>query len=1450
MTKKKFSVCVAAIAAFTAILAGAFGYAFAEKRAASSYEIEENYAVGSETGVKITLQAKNNAASFDYWNYIDVAGQDEIVNIKMIPADNGTAEAGTAVITITDAIDETRSLSVIIATGGRWYDCKATYVTASFGSGFTAGQYNATDSFGVNTIGDRTLVGNGYGAEGYMDIAGWKGDYYGFFAGTETRPISTARFTLSDGKLNVYTDYNAGHNRKTIADVYSDGFLSYYRGKYSGLDQPAEAAKYTEEYARNLFPSGKAKLNVSFARTTGKTVSFAVTSAGGRGTSEVSDDTAPVIDVNLTTKGVKNYPFALPEITAIDNFDGKITDFDITVTDPDGNPVTIENGVFTPALSGDYTLSVRATDAAGNEGRTTAVIGIVESVPEAVWSGGEVRIKPSYYVHEKITVPATTACSSLSLADGGSIPVYAELVRNGETAVRERAENGAVLTVSRSGNYIFRYVAIDGAGAEHALEKGGFSATDRPVILEEEEQICQVGYPYEIEKKLCLYLDGKYPTGYTVFDDSGNRIFVADGTFTPDREGTYFVRYFATVDGISVERVLKLNCIKTGWAMLDGEKFTAESGFSLPSYATDKGSGLLLATNESNAFSLKNKLDLTSLSPTDNVIRFTPLWSEKLGYGGASAYSVVLTDAYDPNNKVTVRIFAHGGFTKYAYVTLNYDGRGLARYSEYGGKVYDWDNFGCLVTSGMGRAAIGNPFYIQYDNAEKAFYIDCHGSRYQLLDLDDGEQVGYGREWTGFTTGEVSVEVNIECLKPSAVVVTELGGQSLGGKKLDDTVAPKMKISAPERFASDGPRMPDGEVNKFYPLPSFSAYDLVSGKCDVAISLIRIGENATLTVKDGGFVPDKAGEYRYAASAKDEAGNVTSVAYNFTVSEVLESIALSLADYDETIVKAGSRFVIPSIGASGGSGEKTISFTASLNGEPLYPDDLNRVYLHDRGELKITATAIDYLSTTVTEELVINVLAESSPVIEVTGVPYASFTGVPVILPDFTATDYAKNVGDAARFPDRFVTIDGKLIYSVKGDVTDGSLTVNGLTVGKHIVRYCAGSPDAETAGKSFEITVVPASSLKDFFIPYDYDESCSDSTVVSSADGYGVLNVSTGNKGFSFVNPVSAYGFGATFSGLSEAGGQSATEIVLSDLIDPEISVRLSFTTDDKKTYLRINRGGKAIGFVGSIRDVDKYIEFGFDSATNYITSASGSGLVRIERCENGAIFRGFPSGSVNVSFELIGVGSGGGSVNVFRLGNQIFNGSQEFADLVGPQIGYNGAVASCNVSVGSSITLPAAYARDVITGKAEVLVTVKRGSRVLSGFESVTANVPHVLAFDRYGYYTVTYTATDLGGKTTKNTYTFNCKDDVPPELTVDGNIPGTAKTGSEITLPEATATDNYSDVTLTVYVTAPDGSTTKITNGKIVFSLAGKYRITYFATDDDYNSSSKTFVTEVRK
>ena len=142
----------------------------------------------------------------------------------MLPEEEGTAEAEMAVITLTDALDTARSLGVIVATGGRWWDCKATYVTASFGGGFTSAYYGATDSFGVGTIGLQSLLDGKYGTAGYADLAGWKGDYNGFFAGSEARPISSARFTLEDGKINVYTDYNASHNRKTVADIYSEDF--------------------------------------------------------------------------------------------------------------------------------------------------------------------------------------------------------------------------------------------------------------------------------------------------------------------------------------------------------------------------------------------------------------------------------------------------------------------------------------------------------------------------------------------------------------------------------------------------------------------------------------------------------------------------------------------------------------------------------------------------------------------------------------------------------------------------------------------------------------------------------------------------------------------------------------------------------------------------------------------------------------------------------------------------------------------------------------------------------------------------------------------------------------------------------------------------------------------------------------------------------------------------
>lgn len=71
---------------------------------------------------------------------------------------------------------------------------------------------------------------------------------------------------------------------------------------------------------------------------------------------------------------------------------------------------------------------------------------------------------------------------------------------------------------------------------------------------------------------------------------------------------------------------------------------------------------------------------------------------------------------------------------------------------------------------------------------------------------------------------------------------------------------------------------------------------------------------------------------------------------------------------------------------------------------------------------------------------------------------------------------------------------------------------------------------------------------------------------MTSGADGNGIYNISDGNKAFRFVNPVSADGFTARFSGLAAHGSQTSTDVVLTDLLDPSVSVRFRFAASDKK--------------------------------------------------------------------------------------------------------------------------------------------------------------------------------------------------------------------------------------------------------------------------------------------
>lgn len=115
----------------------------------------------------------------------------------------------------------------------------------------------------------------------------------------------------------------------------------------------------------------------------------------------------------------------------------------------------------------------------------------------------------------------------------------------------------------------------------------------------------------------------------------------------------------------------------------------------------------------------------------------------------------------------------------------------------------------------------------------------------------------------------------------------------------------------------------------------------------------------------------------------------------------------------------------------------------------------------------------------------------------------------------------------------------------------------------------------------------------------------------------------------------------------------------------------------------------------------------------------------------------------------------------------------------------------------------------------------------------------------FTEYGRYRVSYTIADNGGKGQSRTYTyiFDCLDKEPPQIMLDGDYDKEYKAGKEITVIGAQATDNTSDITLTVLLY--NQSTMVYTPTKIGDNLklaAGKYTIVYYATDENGNFATQ--------
>ena len=172
------------------------------------------------------------------------------------------------------------------------------------------------------------------------------------------------------------------------------------------------------------------------------------------------------------------------------------------------------------------------------------------------------------------------------------------------------------------------------------------------------------------------------------------------------------------------------------------------------------------------------------------------------------------------------------------------------------------------------------------------------------------------------------------------------------------------------------------------------------------------------------------------------------------------------------------------------------------------------------------------------------------------------------------------------------------------------------------------------------------------------------------------------------------------------------------------------------------------------------------------------------------------------------------------------------KWLDDVAPVIELDGAEDVSTVQAG-----------EVVVGESDVRVTdAAQGDDVTltievkyqnGAFEALTEDYD----FTRVGAYVIRYTAKDPSGNAAYVERTINVIDELPPEITLSGEIPESGFTGIAITLPAATATEN-AQVVLTVTL---NGEEIALSGNAFTPTVAGEYEAVYSATDANDNTAT---------
>ncbi len=1301
------------------------------------------------------------------------------------------------------------------------------------------GRNNSGNTTGANTAGRFTALWNtSFSNKAYDEDTI---DY--IFSETESENLQSNVIGFDPFAMEIYAKYATGEKRViwNLSNAYNDGQSA---ATYMPFESYNVSLEFTDvaktKTAKVLLYSlnGQSLAGETLTNNCGPNVYMSASYNAVVGEKYILDNS--VVTYDVCGDETKNVAIAA-------SVDGLAQ----TVYDKFGKPTTSysEGCYIIPNVAGVMSIALTASDSAYAGQTITEKVSVYELKPTAEYALDWRLESGEYGVGSVISVPAATvSCDSLR-KDG---EVFVSVYKNGTPlSGYEKIKAPFDFTMDEIATYAVEY-SCTGSDSKTVYE---WNVCDDKPAFNLNFQIAETlrcGEVLNVPTASTLFKGESamaavkviYPNG-NVFNGSQIELNIA-GEYTVE----YTVKYFNEI----YKKEYKVTCLDSVGAFT-GSGFTVEYGAPNNRYAQQTGV-YASASSSTNKLTYTKKLDISKSTKNDTLVRLysadnwggDPDGSHAAGVG--TVPDIIITDAHDPNNFVTVR--AKWGWSLYHNCTYAFapgqtvkglmnDGS-VAAYPTwtkslfYGGYDYVYE----------GMAFDEQSYNVQYDAAEKAIYVNNN----MIIDLDAGYQESI---WKGFTTGEVYISfTNVH-----KIMITEIYGNTLTEKYLLDTTAP---VLIPE---TQGDELPNAVIGKPFKVFDAYVYDNLTENVRLSTRVFYNYGSADYTevnVKNGVFTPKKAGRYTIEYTAVDAFYNVT--VKTVTVEAVEESeitpVSFALSDEPSAVGVVGIKYDLPEIiNAAGGTG-------ALVKGIEILDADGESVTVNKNyfvpvkaGKHTVNFFVKDYVGVgevnSAVETYEIEVTIDDAPIMGDLRLPEVILSGMNLQLPVIDAVDWKADPTGATHVTPSISAVIGEQSFVVdENNVVTPTVTAG--TRETMTVTYTAQGAHG-VATKTADVVVVNPKKENGFMAEYFYKMSGSvEKTAVATGINFKVTSASDDNK-VRFINPVLANGFAIKFTlGDNAESVQNDTDKIIVRLYDSQnmdISVRFEFIKNLEETdvtstsYFSIN-GGESSAISGNFYSASMPLGISsFSQETLVCYDLNGNGLGSIAQTESGEVFKGFPSGKVWVELEFGNVQEGGVDVTFNSLNNQSF--SAENFDVVIPQLALTQGITA-SVEIGKPFVLPSIVAQDVLSATSTATITVvKVGGEYSQTFE----NIDTELTLDEVGTYRISYMVKDAAGRRFTQTYMFSVVEYEPPVVTFSAQLPKSVKVGTTVTLPTVTVVDNASEnSTVNVFLVKPNCSMYVWTEQSFTAEEVGTYKVRYFIYDDSFNYVMEEFIIEVTK